>query len=314
MNPSAPRLFDPQVNGYAGVDFQKDHVSLAELEHAAAGWRRDGGESFYLTLITDAWPKLVGRLRHLRDLLDPASSLRKVVVGWHIEGPFLSEKPGFHGAHDPACMADPTVAHIRELREAAGDAPVLLTLAPERPGSIAAIETACSLGMSVSLGHTDASADQIRDAMSAGATGFTHLANGCPQQLDRHDNILWRVLESTSLHIGLIADGIHVSPALFRLIHRWVPSTRLYYTTDAMAAAGAPPGDYTIGRLQVRVGEDGIVRQPGRQNFAGSALAPGRLIDTATAMLGSGGRSEVFKVVGEAARWLEKSELNSGKA
>lgn len=307
MSTDRPRFFDPQVNGYAGVDFQRDSLGLAELRHASEAWKRDGGDAFYLTLITDAWPALLARVRRLRGLLDQAPELRSTIVGWHIEGPFLSEKPGFHGAHDPSVMIDPSPERVRELRNVAGDDPLLLTLAPERPGSIPAIETACSLGMTVSLGHTDASADQIRDAVSAGATGFTHLANGCPQQLDRHDNILWRVLESTSLNIGLIADGVHVSPALFRLIHRLVPSTRLYYTTDAMAAAGAPPGDYTIGRLQVRVGEDGIVRQPGRQNFAGSALSPGRLIDTATSMLGSEGRSDVFNVVAGAAQWLQKS-------
>jgi N-acetylglucosamine-6-phosphate deacetylase len=302
-----PRLFDPQVNGYAGVDFQQDQLQATDLLRAAAAWRRDGGESFFLTLITDAWPRLLGRLRHLRQVLDRTPPLREVVVGWHIEGPFLSEKPGFHGAHDPACMIDPTPGHIRDLREAAGDAPLLLTIAPERPGSNAAIETARSLGMSVSLGHTDATADQIREAVAAGATGFTHLANGCPQSLDRHDNILWRVLETPTLHLGLIADSIHVSPALFRLIHRLVPSDRLYYTTDAMSAAGSPPGEFTIGRLHVQVGEDGIVRQPGRQNFAGSALTPGQLFERAAVMLGDDAAPQVALVVRDGARWLKKS-------
>lgn len=285
MSPDTPRFFDPQVNGYAGIDFQRDRIGFTELQRATEAWKRDGGDAFYLTLITDAWPSLIGRIRHLRSVLDQAPELRATIVGWHIEGPFLSEKPGFHGAHDPAVMMDPSPERVRELRDAAGDDPLLLTLAPERPGALLAIETARSLGIEVSLGHTDASATQIGDAVEAGATTFTHLANGCPQQLDRHDNILWRVLDTPGIRVGLIADGIHVSPALFRLIHRVLPPDRLYYTTDAMAAAGSPPGEYTIGRLRVQVGADGIVRQPGHQNFAGSALSPNRLVESVRRML-----------------------------
>src|SRR5262249_27448287 len=108
----------------------------------------------------------------------------------------------------------------------------------------------------------------------AGATGFTHLANGCPRELDRHDNIIWRVLETSGLIVSLIPDQIHVSSALFRLIHRLVDANSIYYTTDAMAAAGSSPGRYSLGRVGVEVGADGIVRQPGKTNFAGSSLRP----------------------------------------
>ena len=113
---------------------------------------------------------------------------------------------------------------------------------------------------------------------------FTHLANGCPRELDRHDNILWRVLETQGLTPSLIPDQIHVSPAPFRLIHR-ERNDAVFYTTDAMAAAGAAPGRYTIGRLQVAVGADQIVRQPGKSNFAGSALRPVEGVFRAAAML-----------------------------
>jgi N-acetylglucosamine-6-phosphate deacetylase len=200
--------------------------------------------------------------------------LQQALAGWHIEGPFLSEKPGFHGAHNPALMLDPTPAHIQELRDIAGDDPLLLTLAPERDGALEAIALAVSLGIRVALGHTDAPAERLRAAVAAGAKGFTHLGNGCPRELDRHDNILWRVLETPGLTVSLIPDGHHVSPALFRLLHRTLDPASILYTTDAMAAAGAKPGRYTLGGLTVEVGDDQIVRQPGRPNFAGSALRP----------------------------------------
>jgi len=151
---------------------------------------------------------------------------------------------------------------------------LLITLAPERKGALEAIASAASFGIKVSLGHTNASAETLRQAIESGATSFTHLGNACPQQLDRHDNILWRVLDADDLTVSLIPDQIHVSPALFRLVHRALPKESVYYTTDAMAAAGAVTGRYTIGALEVEVGSDRIVRQPGRSNYAGSALRP----------------------------------------
>jgi N-acetylglucosamine-6-phosphate deacetylase len=122
--------------------------------------------------------------------------------------------------------------------------------------------------------------------VKAGATGFTHLANACPRELDRHDNILWRVLDTAGLTVSLIPDRIHVSPPLFRLVHRALDASAIYYTTDAMAAAGAPPGRYKLGRLEVEVGVDQIVRQPGKANFAGSAARPVDAVFRAAEMLG----------------------------
>lgn len=300
----APPLLDPQVNGFAGVDFQRDDLEAADLERAAAGLRRCGCTRFLLTLITDVWDPLLARLERLRRLRAGSPALCAAVAGWHMEGPFLSAAPGFHGAHEPARMLDPTPERLRELRDAAGPGLVLLTLAPERRGALAAIAEAVRLGMTVSLGHTDAPAECLRDAVAAGATGFTHLGNACPQQLDRHDNILWRVLDTPGLTVSLIADGRHVSPPLFRLIHRVLPSDRIVYTTDAMAAAGAPPGRYTLGRLSLEVGPDRVVRQPGRSNFAGSALTPLEAVRTAAAMLGVSWREAWERMSVTPARWL----------
>ncbi|MBM3832561.1 MAG: N-acetylglucosamine-6-phosphate deacetylase [Verrucomicrobia bacterium] len=270
----APPLFDAQVNGYAGVDFQRDGLTEQELLLAARQLRLAGCTRFLLTLITDEWGKLMARLGHLRAIRSRSAELQSAIAGWHIEGPFLSAEPGFRGAHNPDVMVDPSPQHMRELREITQDDPVLLTVAPERQGAIEAIALAVSLGIKVSVGHSNASAEVLRQAVQAGVAGFTHLGNACPQQLDRHDNILWRVLDTSELTVGVIPDRIHVSPALFRLIHRVRPASSIYYTTDAMSAAGAAPGRYTIGALTLEVGEDQIVRQPGKTNFAGSALRP----------------------------------------
>lgn len=282
----APALFDPQVNGFAGVDFQQDNLTVEHLQAAARGLAAAGCGRFLLTLVTDEWPRLTTRLRCLRQLRSQSAELQRAIAGWHIEGPFLSAEPGFHGAHDPGVMLDPSPEHMRELRAITGNAPLLVTLAPERKGAMETIECAVSLGIRISLGHTNASAEVLRQAVVAGATGFTHLGNACPQQLDRHDNILWRVLDATGVRVSLIPDTIHVSPALFRLVHRALPADSVHYTTDAMAAAGATPGRYSLGRLSVEVGADRIVRQPGRSNYAGSALRPIDGVIRAAEMLG----------------------------
>jgi N-acetylglucosamine-6-phosphate deacetylase len=281
----APPLVDLQINGYAGVDFQRDDVTVEELLHASRALRRDGCAHFLLTLITDDWPRLLALLKRFRDQRASSPELQATIIGWHIEGPFLSEEPGFHGAHRPELMCNPTPEHIHELRSITGDDRVLLTLAPERNGALEAITCATKHGILVSLGHTDASAETLREAVAAGATGFTHLANGCPRELDRHDNILWRVCETPGLTVSFIPDGHHVSPAPFRLLHKLLGDRSIYYTTDAMAAAGAGPGRYRLGPVEVEVGADQIVRQPGQTNFAGSALTPVEGVFRAAKML-----------------------------
>ena len=282
----APPLVDLQVNGFAGVDFQQDALTADELLKAVRGLRAAGCTRFLLTLVTDDWARLMARLRHVRKLRGEIPELAAAIAGWHVEGPFLSAAPGFCGAHDASLMCDPRPEHIRQLREVTGHDPVLLTLSPEREHALAAVELAASLGIKVSLGHTNASADLLRQAIQRGASAFTHLGNGCPRELDRHDNILWRVFELSGAKVGVIPDGIHVSPALFRLMHRQLPAGAIFYVSDAMAAAGAAPGRHRLGRLELEVGEDQIVRYPGRATFAGSALRPMDGVFRAAEMLG----------------------------
>lgn len=278
----APALVDVQVNGYAGVDFQRDDLTEADLHRAGRALETDGCGRFFAAVITAPWPAMLARARRLAGFVWGAPGL----AGLHVEGPWLSGRAGFCGAHEPAWMRDPTPAQLDELRAASAGVPLLLTLAPERPGALEVIRDATRAGVVVSLGHTDATADQLRAGVGAGATGFTHLGNGCPPQLDRHDNILWRVLDTPGLGCGLIPDGLHLPPPVLRTLHRALGPERVWFTTDAMAAAGAPPGGYTLGALALAVGADGIVRQPGRGNFAGSSLRPVEGVRRAAAMLG----------------------------
>src|SRR5881394_2380177 len=155
----APALVDLQINGFAGIDFQRDNLTVEEALIAARALRTAACGRFFLTLVTDEWPKLVHRLAQFRQVHASHEELRHAIAGWHIEGPFLSAEPGFHGAHNPALMLDPTPDHIRELRAITHTDPVLLTMAPELKGALEAIALASSLGIKVSLGHTNASSE-----------------------------------------------------------------------------------------------------------------------------------------------------------
>ena len=161
---------------------------------AVEALNRDGCPRFFLTLTTTDWPSILGKLKRIKEWRDQNPTLRECIAGWHVEGPFLSEEPGYRGAHDTSAMEDPSPEKINVLKEITQTDPTLLTLAPERPNSMESILHASQLGMRVSLGHTNAGTACLRAAASAGATGFTHLGNACPQKLDRHDNLIFRVL------------------------------------------------------------------------------------------------------------------------
>jgi N-acetylglucosamine-6-phosphate deacetylase len=140
-------------------------------------------------------------------------------------------------------------------------------------------------GVMVALGHTNASEEQIDAAVLAGASLCTHLGNGVPQVLPRHDNVIQRLLARDELIACFIPDGVHLPPFALRNYFRAKPPGRVLLTTDAMAAAGAPPGQYRLGDSLVE-SRDGVVRQPGRANLAGSCLTPDQGVANASRWLG----------------------------
>lgn len=269
-----PAFFDPQINGFAGVDFQNPDVTSEEILHAVARLRLTGCAHFLLTIITAGTDFLKFHIRHLASLLDENQILRQSILGFHLEGPFISSKAGFHGAHPPEHVCVPDWGAFSRLQELSGGRIKIVTLAPELDGSALFIQRAVTSNVLVSLGHTDARLDQIQAAVQAGARMFTHLGNGCPEQMHRHDNIIQRVLAVPGLLVSLIPDGIHLPPFVLANLARCLGVSRTAMTTDAMSAAGAPAGEYTLGTVRLAVGEDRVVRHPSGRNFAGSCLTP----------------------------------------
>ena len=285
MTHIVPALFDLQVNGFAGVDFQQPDLTLADLRRAVAALRAHETHRILLTLITDDIDALCRKLDRIEQARRADAVIAETVCGYHLEGPWLSAEPGYCGAHPPEKMRAPKLADFQRLQDAAGGNLRLVTLAPELAGSAEFIAELTHRRIVVSLGHTNASNAQIDDAIRAGATLCTHLGNGVPMTLPRHDNIIQRLLARDELTACLIPDGAHLPPFVLRNFFRAKPSGKVVLTTDAMAAAAAPPGRYKLGAIEVE-SRDGVVRQPGRENLAGSSLTPDRGVRNAADWLG----------------------------
>ena len=267
-------LFDVQVNGFAGVDFQQPNLSAPALRHAVDTISSHQTRRFFLTLITDAIPSLCGKLENIEYLRENDPAVSEAVCGYHIEGPWLSSEPGCYGAHDPQFMGPPSLADFDKMQKAARGNIRLLTLAPELPDTPEFIREVVARGVAVSLGHTNASNSEIDCAIEAGARFCTHLGNGVAAELPRHDNVVQRLLARDELTAFFIPDGIHLPPFVLRNFFRAKPAGTALFTTDCMAAAGAPNGRYRLAHHELEVGDDRVVRIPGTSKFAGSALTP----------------------------------------
>ncbi len=279
-------LFDLQVNGFAGIDFQSPSLKQSELEFACEQLRRRQTGGILLTLITAPIPQLCRQLEKIENWRQQSHLLADTIAGYHLEGPFISDEPGYCGAHPAQATLDPTPKDVSRLVDAAGGQLRLMTLAPERKGAPEAIRALVDMNVVVSLGHTNAGSAAIDQAVEAGATLCTHLGNGVPLNLPRHDNIIQRLLSRDELIACFIPDGIHIPfPVLKNFIRAKSPQ-QVIFTTDSMAAAGAPPGDYTLGRMHVQVGPDGVARQPEGGGLAGSSLCPDEAVENLTHHLG----------------------------
>lgn len=263
--------FDLQVNGYAGVDFNADDLDGDALHRACAVLRADGVAGILATVITDDLDRMAARLRRIAALRAQDPLARSVVAGLHVEGPFLSPEPGFAGAHPRERMQDATPDAAARLLEAGEGLVRLVTLAPERDPGCATVRALFDTGVTVAAGHTDAHRRQLEAAIDAGLTGFTHLGNGCPTTLPRHDNIVQRVLSlSDRLWIAFVGDGVHVPYFALRNYLKVTTLSRAAIVTDAISAAGLGPGTYSLGDQQVVVGADGMPRAADGEHFAGS--------------------------------------------
>jgi N-acetylglucosamine-6-phosphate deacetylase len=224
------------------------------------------------TLITASPERLRLLFERLVATLTSHPEVAESVPGFHLEGPFISPIDGARGAHPIEHVRAVSRKLWRDCQRAAGGRIVLVTVAPEVSGALAFIRQLRAARVLPALGHTMTDSKTVAAACDAGAIMTTHLGNGCPQMIHRHRNPVFAQLAEDRLAASLITDGVHLPPEVVRIFQRAKGAERTVVVTDAMSAAGGPSGRYTIGDLEVEVGADRVVRQPGSPNFAGSAL------------------------------------------
>ena len=261
----APGFIDIQVNGGGDVLFN-DAPSEAGIAAIVAAHRRFGTTALLPTLISDD----PATMRAALAAVARAMRVEPGVLGIHFEGPFLS--PARAGVHDPSMFRAPDEADLA-LLTGLKDGVTLVTLAPERvpPGFIEAI---VARGVRVALGHSDATYEETRAALAAGLTGFTHLFNAMRPLASREPGPIAAALEDPRAFYGLIADGVHVAPAMLRLALRGRGNPLL--VSDAMPPVGGNRLDFTLRGRPVRV-------RDGRCRTADGTLA-GSILDMATAV------------------------------
>jgi N-acetylglucosamine-6-phosphate deacetylase len=280
-------FFDLQVNGYAGVDFNGNDLAPEPVEAMARRLIDQGVDGILVTLITDSLPSMAGRLKRLVELRRELPLFRKVMRGFHIEGPFINAADGYRGAHPVDAVLTAGRSAMQTLLDAADGWTRLVTLAPECDPGLKVTRMLSDSGVVVSAGHTNASIDTLKAALDAGLIMFTHLGNGCPSTMPRHDNIIQRVLSlREQLWLCFIADGAHIPFFALKTYLDLVGTERAIVVTDAIAAASLGPGRYRLGRWDLQIAEDLVARSPDGSHLVGSTVTMERSIENLTGKLG----------------------------
>lgn len=271
----APGFVDAHAHGGGGFAFTSGGQQAAA--EVAAAHRRRGTTTMMASLVTDGVDALERSVRELAELVHDG-----VLAGIHLEGPWLSPKHA--GAHRPDLLCSPDPASVDRLLSAGDGAVRMVTLAPELDGGLDAVRQLASSGVVVAIGHTDATYDVARAALDAGATVGTHLYNAMRRLHHREPGPVVALLEHPDAYVELIADGVHLHPAVLAQAAATKPHLSVL-VTDAMAAAAAADGDYRLGPMDVKV-RDGVARLADTGAIAGSTLTMARAVKYATTVAG----------------------------
>jgi N-acetylglucosamine-6-phosphate deacetylase len=267
-----PGFIDMHVHGGGGASY----MEAGQIGEAAAFHLRHGTTTTLASLVTAAPAELLAGVRALAD-----ATRRGRIAGIHLEGPWLSRARC--GAHDHTLMRDPDPAEIDDVLAAGDGAIRMVTLAPELPGSDDAIRRFVDANVVVAIGHTDATYEQTKRAMALGATVGTHLFNAMAPLDHREPGPALALLEDPGVIVELIADGVHVHPAVVAAVIGAAGPGRVAAITDAIAAAGCADGAFQLGTVGIDV-VSGVARVRGTSTIAGSTATMDRLFRNLVAL------------------------------
>jgi len=261
---------DLQVNGYLGIDFSAPDLTIDKVREVVERLGERGTIAFCPTLITSSLELYEVNLPLFAKCFKEPD-LAGVLLGLHLEGPFISPNDGARGAHALEHVQAPSVRFLDRLRDLSQDTISILTVAPERSGALALIDYAVKAGITVSIGHHQADAETIRRACDSGAVSSTHLGNGISNLIPRHPNPLWDQLDEERLTAMLITDGHHLPASFIRVVTRVKGAGRLIVVSDSAPLAGFPPGEYDCMGQKVVLEPGGRIWNPVGQHLVGSS-------------------------------------------
>ncbi|BBC34283.1 N-acetylglucosamine-6-phosphate deacetylase [Streptomyces graminofaciens] len=266
-----PGFVDLHNHGGGGASFTSGTVE--DVLRGIHTHRLHGTTTLVASTVTGDLDGLAQRAGLLSELAEQGD-----LAGIHFEGPFIS--PCRKGAHSEELLRDPDPADVRKLVDAARGRAAMVTLATELPGGIDSVRLLAEHGVIAAIGHTDATYEQTREAIDAGATVATHLFNAMPPLGHRDPGPIAALLEDDRITVELINDGTHLHPAALQLAFRHAGAERVAFITDAMDAAGFGDGRYMLGPLEVEVA-DGVARLVDGGSIAGSTLTLDRALHRA---------------------------------
>jgi len=271
---------DLQVNGYAGVNFNADGLTVEAVKAVTERLEADGTVGYLPTFVTLDPELLIRSARVIVEARKKYAICEKNILGFFFEGPFISDKPGAVGAHAPEWVQNPSLELFGRFQDAAEGLIKMVNVAADVPGMPDFVKAVSEQGVVVSLGHQLAkSPADIEPCIAAGAKAFTHLGNGIPNEVNRHENIVYTALVEDRATVMFIPDGHHLPDTLLKLYTRAVPLNRLIAVSDAQYPAGMPPGVYPVGGLDAVLEPNGLLWYPPRKCLVGATTPIGRCMD-----------------------------------
>jgi N-acetylglucosamine-6-phosphate deacetylase len=268
----APGLIDNQINGFANVDFSGENLSVEDVVKAAEAIWRGGVTTFLPTLVTNSNDLLIKNFRILNKACKLNDLVNKSIPGFHLEGPYISPEEGFRGCHPIQYIHNPSWEEFLSFQDAAGGRIIQVTIAPEIEGAMDFIRRCSKEGIVIGIGHTAASAEQIKEAVDNGARLSTHLGNGCANLIHRHHNPLWAQLADDRLKASIIADGLHLLPQELQVFYKVKGAGNIILISDVIYLAGMSPGKYRFLGAEVLLTDEGMLLNTESNCLAGASF------------------------------------------
>jgi len=271
----SPGFFDIQVNGYKGSDYSLEDFSEEHIRNIIANLATSGTTQHIPTIVSSPQERILKNLEIISKAIDTLPDIKEAIPGIHIEGPFISPEEGPRGCHDPSFIRNPDFEEFRQWQEAAEGRIVMVTIAPEKEGSMEFIKKVTRTGVKIAIGHTGATPEIIREAIEAGAQFSTHLGNGSYLILPKVNNYIWEQLAADELFAGIICDGFHLPTSAVKVFTRAKGLDKLILVSDVALLGGLKPGVYKWGNMEVEVFKDSHLGLAGTGILAGA----GHLLD-----------------------------------